>query len=606
MFFPEKMLRLNIQVESDYINDVLESIGRTGLLHIEKEKHQFRNDSEVSRVKTLLMLVIKYMKELNINANKRIINSIPDQEKLFNKIEDRLLIIGRKVDDIANKIKDSEQELEHFNRASSVKKALAPFIDTMILSRDLKHLKMRTAIVSMDVTELLRLSVKAKDVLLINQPLFEQTNAITIFYEEEYENDISKAFSTFKVIEIDLDYFCDEAFDLQHKLQEKLCKDKQSLAEQYKDELQDIQNHLDAISELEVAKSSLRKENGGIELEGWIPKKAVEEFISKITHAKVTILELEGEAPVLLKTPPSLLPFENLISSFSYPRYGEMNPVIPFTISFLLLFGLMFGDVGHGLVLTIVGLLVKKYSEDYADLGQIYYLSGISSIFVGFIYGSVFGMHNILPISFFTPMEDTLTTIIFSIGVGVLIISMSFLLHIVTAIKRKETSLLFISDGSILWLLVYWFSIGILVKYFVQELQIIYEVILLSLLLLTILTLSIIKTKEKTQSLIDLLREYIDTITNTISFLRVGAFALAHAALFMAVFSIARMVGESQGETFFYWMTIILGNIVIIILEGIVVTIQTLRLEYFEFFKRFFKGGGLAYKPYKLGEKNED
>ena len=98
----------------------------------------------------------------------------------------------------------------------------------------------------------------------------------------------------------------------------------------------------------------------------------------------------------------------------------------------------------------------------------------------------------------------------------------------------------------------------------------------------------------------------MDTITNTVSFLRVGAFALAHAALFMAVFSIARMVSESQGESFFYWMIIILGNIVIIILEGIVVTIQTLRLEYFEFFKRFFKGGGLAYKPYKLGGKNED
>jgi len=293
------MVRLNIQVEPDFINDVLESIGRTGLLHIDKEKHQFRNDSEVSRVKTLLMLVVKYMAELNINSKKRIITSIPEQEKLFNKIEDRLLTIGKKVDDIENKIKDSEQELEHFKKAMSVKKVLSPIIDTMMLSKGLKHLKMRTAIVSMEVTELFRLSIKAKNLLLINQPLFEQTNAIAIFYEEEFENNITKAFSTFKAIEIDLDYFSDEAFDLQQKLQEKLCIDKQSLAEQYKDELQDIQNHLDAISELEVAKSSLRKEDGGLELEGWIPKKDVEEFVSKITHAKVTILELEGEAPVL-------------------------------------------------------------------------------------------------------------------------------------------------------------------------------------------------------------------------------------------------------------------------------------------------------------------
>ena len=90
-------------------------------------------------------------------------------------------------------------------------------------------------------------------------------------------------------------------------------------------------------------------------------------------------------------------------------------------------------------------------------------------------------------------------------------------------------------------------------------------------------------------------------ITNTISFLRVGAFALAHGALFMAVFSIAQIISESHGESFFYWLAIIIGNSVIIVLEGVVVTIQTLRLEYYEFFKRFFKGGGLPYQPYTIG-----
>jgi len=606
MFFPEKMLRINIQIEQDFINEVLESIGKTGLLHIDKKQHQFANDTEASRVKTLLMLALKYMTELKVSSNKHTVTSISNQENFFNRIENKLIVIGIKVDDITNKIKESDQELEHFKKAISVKKVLSPIIDTMVLSKELKHIKLRTAIVSMEVTELFRLSMKAKEMLFIIQPLFEQTNAIAIFYEDKYENEITKAFNTFKAIEIDLDYFSDDAYELQQKLQEQFYIEKQALADEYKEQLQDIENYLNAMSALEVAKLSLKKDEKGLELEGWIPKKAVKEFISKIEHAKITVLALEGEAPVLLKTPLALIPFEKLISGFSYPRYGEMNPVIPFTFSFLLLFGLMFGDVGHGLILTFIGLFVKKQSKNYSELGQIYFLSGISSTFIGFIYGSVFGLHHVLPFSIFTPMEDTLTTIMFSIGIGVVIISLSFLLHIFTAIKRKETSLLFVSDGSILWLLVYWFSIGILVKSLAQELDIIYEVILLSLLLVTILILSIRKTKKKAQSLIDLLREFMDTITNTISFLRVGAFALAHAALFMAVFSIARMVSESHGESFFYWFTIILGNIVIIVLEGIVVTIQTLRLEYFEFFKRFFKGGGLPYKPYTLGGKNED
>ena len=132
-----------------------------------------------------------------------------------------------------------------------------------------------------------------------------------------------------------------------------------------------------------------------------------------------------------------------------------------------------------------------------------------------------------------------------------------------------------------------------------------YEMMFLSLLLLAIFVQMLIKSGQKTQSVIDLLREFMDTITNTISFLRVGAFALAHGALFMAVFSIAKMISEAYGESFFYWMLIIVGNVVIIVLEGLIVTIQTLRLEYYEFFKRFFKGGGTPYQPYNLSSKGQ-
>ena len=136
-----------------------------------------------------------------------------------------------------------------------------------------------------------------------------------------------------------------------------------------------------------------------------------------------------------------------------------------------------------------------------------------------------------------------------------------------------------------------------------QNLDITYELMILSLLLLVILVQMLRKTVEKTQAVIDFFRTFMDTITNTISFLRVGAFALAHGALFMSVFSMAKMISESHGESFFYWMLIIVGNVVIIVLEGVIVTIQILRLEYYEFFKRFFKGGGTPYQPYSLSSK---
>ena len=99
------------------------------------------------------------------------------------------------------------------------------------------------------------------------------------------------------------------------------------------------------------------------------------------------------------------------------------------------------------------------------------------------------------------------------------------------------------------------------------------------------------------ESLVEVLDELLRYLANTASFVRIAAFALAHAGLFMAVFSLADMVKHAQGGGFFYWLTMVLGNVVIIGLEGLVVSIQTVRLEYYEFFSKFFRGGGKPFQP---------
>ena len=605
MLFPEKMLRVKIEIEAEYSNVVLETIGNIGSLHIDKTKTLLSNEAEASRVKMLLNLVQKTMAHLEVEPKRKGSFSVSNIEHLLDQTEERLFLIGTKVDNILLRIKESKEEIERFERAATVKAALGTMIDTDRLSKDLKMINMRIGIVTMDTAELLRLALKQKGLFLVDRPLFEQTSAVAVFCEEDDTLDVSRAFTTLKVNEISLDYFADQAFDLQKQTEEQIILDKQILVDEHTQGLQSIESQLYALYALEKAKSSLREEGNRLLLEGWIPESVSREFAKNMNHAVVTFSPSEGEAPVLIETPLALKPFEKLISNFSYPRYGEVNPVMPFAFSFLLLFGIMFGDVGHGFVLALLGWLVKKQNTEYSDLGQIYYLSGISSVFFGFLYGSVFGVHDLLPHILFTPIENVQATIIFSIGIGIAIITLSFFLYILTAIKRKEFSMLFVGEGSLLWLLVYWFTIGIFVKSVVQEMDITYELISLSVLLLLILIQMMRKTGQKTQSVIDLLREFMDTITNTISFLRVGAFALAHGALFMAVFSMAKMISESYGESFFYWMLIIVGNVVIIVLEGVIVTIQTLRLEYYEFFKRFFKGGGTPYQPYKLGEKND-
>ena len=605
MLFPEKMLRVKIEIEAEYSNIVLETIGNIGSLHIDKAKTLLSNEAEAGRVNMLLKLVQKYMAQIEVKPKRRGSSSVSDIEHLLDHIEESLVLIGRKVDDLLLRLKESKEERERFERAATVKQVLGTVIDTDRLSKDLKMINMRIGIVTMEAAELLRLALKEKKLLLVDRPLFEQTSAVAVFYEEEDDTDVSRAFTTLKVNEISLEYFSDQVFDIQKQTEAQITLYKQTIVDRYSQELQNIESQLYLLHALEKAKSSLREGDDGLVLEGWIPQNVSKEFTKNIDHATVTFLSFEGEAPVLLDTPLSLKPFEKLISNFSYPRYGEVNPVMPFAFSFLLLFGIMFGDVGHGFVIALVGWLVKKQSATYTDLGQIYYLSGISSVFFGFLYGSVFGVHDLFPHLLFTPIENIQATIIFSIGIGIAIITLSFFLYILTAIKRKEPGMLFVGEGSILWLLAYWFIIGIFVKSVMQNLDISYELMILSLLLLVIFVQMLRKTAQKTQAVIDFFRAFMDTITNTISFLRVGAFALAHGALFMAVFSMAEMISETYGESFFYWMLIIVGNVVIIVLEGVIVTIQTLRLEYYEFFKRFFKGGGTPYRPYRLGEKND-
>ena len=605
MLFPEKMLRVEIEIEAAYSDSVLEAIGKEGLLHVDQVKAMPKNKAEASRVKTLLALVQKYMAALEIPSQHQKRDPISHLNQQLDEIENSLLMIGTKIESLSQKLKASDQEIKWFDQAVAVKTALAPEIDVEKISQGLDYLKFRVAIVTMEATELLRLAMKQKGLLLISQPLFERTNAVAIFYEEKEESEVVKGLNSVKAVEIMEHYFSNEAFAEEQSVQQQLNQERQNISDKYGVKLQNIESRLSDIQALEGAKSALTESSKGVMLRGWIPKRSAKKFVDDLEHVTVIFLDEEGEAPVLLETPAAFKPFEKLISSFSYPRYGEINPVLPFALSFLLLFGIMFGDVGHGLILALLGWLVKKRVPEFADFGQIYFLSGLSSAFFGFLYGSVFGVHDLLPHLLFAPMESVNATILFSISIGIAIITLSFFLHMVTAVKRKEPTLLFVSEGSILWLLVYWFTIGIFIKSAIQKLDITYEAVFLSLLLLVIFIQLLRKTGQGAQAVIDLFREFMDTITNTLSFLRVGAFALAHGALFMAVFSIARMISESYGEGFFYWLAIIMGNVVIIVLEGVIVTIQTLRLEYYEFFKRFFKGGGTPYRPYTLGGKDE-
>ena len=107
--------------------------------------------------------------------------------------------------------------------------------------------------------------------------------------------------------------------------------------------------------------------------------------------------------------------------------------------------------------------------------------------------------------------------------------------------------------------------------------------------------------------LIEILEVFSGYLANTLSFLRVAGLGIAHVSLMQAFFTLAEMVGsDSMVKAVASAFLIVLGNVLVIALEGLSAWIQTVRLHYYEFFNKFLMGGGIAFRPINLAEKGDD
>jgi V/A-type H+/Na+-transporting ATPase subunit I len=135
---------------------------------------------------------------------------------------------------------------------------------------------------------------------------------------------------------------------------------------------------------------------------GWVPTAALDGLTQRLKQASKELLiearsmepaEHPSSVPVALRNPGFLNPFELLVNTYARPRYEEIDPTALIAVTFPLLYGAMFGDVGHGLVLAVLGWFLSRRSS----LGGLLVACGISGMIFGFLYGSIFGFEEILP-----------------------------------------------------------------------------------------------------------------------------------------------------------------------------------------------------------------
>ncbi len=364
---------------------------------------------------------------------------------------------------------------------------------------------------------------------------------------------------------------------------------------------------------------------------GWIPTQSLESFkqqlkqTSKEALVEATPTRRAGDnqnVPVYLQHANALKPFESLVTTYARPRYGEVDPTWLIAITFPLLFGAMFGDLGQGLVLAVLGWLIatKRIMKSMASLGGLISACGLVAAVFGVLYGSVFGFEDVLHPLWMRPTENILTFLVIAVGAGLVLLSIGFLIGIYNAIRAKEWGALIFDHNGIAGLVFYWSMLGAGGSIALPNFPVPTGVFVVLLIIsgIAIMFAEVFRHLVEghrplieggigtylIQAFFELFEAVITYVSNSLSYVRVGAFAVAHGGLSAAIFSLALM--SSPGHGIGYWIVIIIGNIFITGFEGLIVGIQTMRLSYYEFFSKFFKGGGVRFEPMTLYPGKEE
>jgi V/A-type H+-transporting ATPase subunit I len=278
-------------------------------------------------------------------------------------------------------------------------------------------------------------------------------------------------------------------------------------------------------------------------------------------------------------------PFEFFAGLLGTPDKNEADPSRFLAIIAPLLFGYMFGDVGQGCILLLAGILLQKRWP----LLRILVANGASAVLFGFVFGSVFGREDLIPALWVHPVEHPLPVLAVPLVAGVLIILLGMILNAFESRWRGEWLRWLHVDAPVVAL-----YLGI-ISIFILDAKTSLLIIASALTWYFIGNLLLARGNviAMIASLATLVETTVQLILNTVSFVRVGAFALAHAGLSLAF----NIMAESTGSVLVSMLILLLGNIIVIMLEGLVVSIQTTRLILFEFFIRFLQANGRVFKP---------
>ena len=451
---------------------------------------------------------------------------------------------------------------------------------------------------------------------------FERT-----FIDDDYEGTVEEAFEALTRRQKELE---ESLAQIENSFQEKLmARGGEMLAA-----AESISDSAEYFDVRRLAAFTKAKDTVFFILCGWMTREDAERFEKEIEgEADVFCMVEDGKneslenrfrkPPTKLKNPRIFKPFEMFIRMYGLPNYQEFDPTIFVAVTYSIIFGALFGDVGQGLCLFIGGMLLYKFKK--LNLAAIVGSCGIFSTIFGFCFGSVFGFEDLIEPLWLRPTEamttlpfignlNTVFVVAVALGMGLVILMMVF--HIINSLRAKQLGEALFDTNGVAGLVFYGAVAAVVVLYMTGNalpagivLVVMFVVPLLVIACKEPLTNKLNKKKELieggkgmfvVQAFFEMFEVLLSYFSNTLSFVRIGAFAVSHAAMMQVVMMLA---GAENGGTPNI-IVVIIGNLIVLGMEGLIVGIQGLRLQYYEFFSRFYKGDGREFKPYAKAAKS--
>lgn len=644
----EKMEMMNLVGKIEEIDNITKEIVRLGNVHIVNASHEIDESNftlcvlEENIEELVDMCIIKPYREetdykditLKINNMMKYFDMKPlVQEKYlkdlydFDGIKKEMNEIYPKVESVYKEIEELNEELqnlEEFDNHIRYLKGLDINLDSL---NNLHFFNYKIGILSKENRLKLKKNYENISAIVLHIGSNNVGEVYLIISTKELETETDRILRSLHFQQLDMpNDFSGRPIEVETKIEKRekeikikinmFSEELNSLKKIYKDAVSKAYSRLKMEEMIINIKNQTACTKSFFYLSGWVPKNekaVIKERFDKYGDNVIVMFKETSEVykfitpPTKLKNNWILRPFESLVKMYGIPSYNELDPTMFLSITYMILFGAMFGDVGQGLILFFMGLYFKA-----KEFGKILLRLGISSSVFGLLYGSVFGFEHIIPAFLIRPIENIDQILMSSIVIGTILLIVSFVYGMINALKRKDLKEGLFGRNGFTGFLFYMLFLILLLNSFIDKKIIPNKICYICMIILMILMvirepISNWMLKKRplyeesassyyTESGFEILETLLSMLSSTVSFIRVGAFALNHVGLFIAFHTMAEIANNFAGSILIY----IIGNIIVIGLEGLIVFIQGLRLEYYEMFSKYYKGEGIEFNPVGL------